>query len=124
MRWINQTAQALLAHGIATEIHWVLGHSGIPGNESANRQTKLARDASGVTAIERPYSSALNTARRILEEMSAAKTKWESDKRSKYFSYRLKGKMGTKRPVPITRVKLLAIRLYRHSAGMLPLEST
>jgi ribonuclease HI len=30
---INRRARSLLAHGITTEIHWVQGHSGIPGNE-------------------------------------------------------------------------------------------
>jgi len=52
------THSSPLAHGIATEIHWVPGHSGIPGNEEADRQANLARDASGSTVIERLYTSA------------------------------------------------------------------
>jgi hypothetical protein len=44
--WINQRAQALLAHGMATEIHWVLGHSGMPGHYEADHQVNLTRDAS------------------------------------------------------------------------------
>jgi len=102
----------LLAHGIATEIHWVLGHSGIPGNEQADRQATLARDASGSKVIERPYTSAPNRARRISERRSAAQGKWEADRCSKHFSYRLKGKGGTKRPIPMTSVKSLAARFY------------
>ena len=112
-RRINRRAQALLAHGIATEIHCVPGHSGIPGNEGADRQANLARDASGDTVIERPYTSASNRARRISEGRSAAKAKWGADKCSKHFSYRLKGKTGAKRPLPMTSVKLLATRFYR-----------
>jgi len=112
-RWINLIAQALLAHGIATEIHWVPGHTGIPRNEGADRQANLARDASGDSVIERPYNSASNRARRISEGRSAAKAKWEADKCSKHFCYRLKGKPGTKRPLPMTSVKLLATRFHR-----------
>jgi len=119
-RRINRRARALLAHGIATEIHWVPGHSGIPGNEEADCQANLARDASGDTVIERPYTSASNRARRISEGRSAAKAKWEADKCSKHFSYRLKGKTGTKRPVPMTSVKSLATRFYRLKCGHAP----
>jgi hypothetical protein len=63
--------------------------------------------------IERPYTSASNRARIISEGISAAKAKWEADTYSKHFSYRLKGKTGTRRPVPTTSVKSLATRVYR-----------
>jgi ribonuclease HI len=79
-RWINQRARALLAQAIATEIHRVPGHADIPGNEEADRQANLARDASGDTLIEWPYTLASNRARRISEGRSAAKAKWEADK--------------------------------------------
>jgi len=59
-RRINRTSEALLAHIIATEIDCVLGPSSIPGNNKVDRQAHLARDASGDTVIERPYTSPLN----------------------------------------------------------------
>jgi transposase-like protein len=90
------------------------------GHEEADRQANLARDASGSTVIERPYTSASNRARRISEGRSAAKAKWEADRCSKHFSYRLKGKAGTKRPIPMTSVKLLAARFYRLKSGHAP----
>jgi len=111
-RRINRRAWSLLAPGIATEIQWVPGHSGIPGNEDAYRQANLARDASGSIVIERPYSSASNRARRICEGRSAAKAQWEANKYSKHFSYRLNGRAGTKRPIPMTSIKPLAARFY------------
>jgi len=86
-RRINRRARALLTHGIATEIHWVPGHSGSPGKKEADRQANMAQDASGDTVIERRYTSASNRARRISEWWSAAKAKWEADKCSKHFSY-------------------------------------
>jgi len=119
-RRINRRARAILAHSIKTEIHWVPGHSGIPGNEEADRQANVAREARGDTAIERPYSSASNMARRISEGRSAAKAKWEADKCRKHFGYRLKGKAGTKRPIPMTSVKSLATRFYRLKSGHAP----
>jgi len=63
--------------------------------------------------IEQPYTLASHGARRIAQGKSGAMAEWEADKCSKHFSYRLKGKAGTKRPVPMTSVKSLATRFYR-----------
>jgi hypothetical protein len=68
---------------------------------------------SGNPVIEQLYTSASNRARRISEGRSAAKAKWEADKCSKHFSYRLKGQAGTKRAAPMTSVRSLAARFYR-----------
>jgi hypothetical protein len=70
--------------------------------------------------IERPYTLASNRARQISEGRSAAKVKWEADQCSKHFSYRLKGKGGTKRPIPMRSVKSLAARFYRLKSGDAP----
>jgi hypothetical protein len=61
-RWINRRRQALLAHGINKEIHLLVGHSGITGNEEADRQANVAPDVPGDTMIARPYTSALDMA--------------------------------------------------------------
>jgi len=54
MPWIaigkkyQQRAWALLHdHGIETEIRWIPGHSGIPGNEEADRQANVVRGGRG-----------------------------------------------------------------------------
>jgi len=38
----------------------------------------------------------------------------------KHFSYRLKGKAGTNRPIPMTSVRSLAARFYRLNSGHAP----
>jgi len=46
--------------------------------------------------------------------------KWEADKCGQQFGYRLKGKAGVKRPIPMTRVKSLAASFYRLKSGHAP----
>jgi len=116
-RLINQRMRALVAHGIATESHWVPGHSCIPENDEADGQVNLVQDASGSTVIQWPDSLASNRGRRISERKSAAKAKREADKCSNHFSYRLKGKVETKRPITTASVKSLAARFYRLQCG-------
>jgi hypothetical protein len=59
-------------------------------------------------------------ARRISEGRSAAKARWEADKCGKHFSYRLKGKAGSTRPIPMTSLKSLAARFYQLKSGHAP----
>jgi len=114
---INSTPRSLLPQGIASDIHTVLGHSGIPGNDEADSQLNMAQDARRSTRIQRPDITTLNRATRISEGRSAAKAEWEADMRSKHFSYRLKGNAGKKRPILIIRIKLVAAGFYQLTSG-------
>ena len=110
-RWINWSAKTLREASIDTEIRWVPGHTGIPGNEEADCQANLAREGgrSG-TVRERVYTLAADRTRRISEANTAAKAEWEADKCSKHYGYRLKGKAGSKRAIPTNSAKSLAAR--------------
>jgi hypothetical protein len=66
------------------------------------------------------YTSAANRTRRISEAKTAAKAEWEADKCSKHHGYRLKGKAGSKRPIPMNSVKPLAARFYGLKSGHVP----
>ena len=94
------------------------GHNGIPGNEEADRQANLAREGRRAgTVQERIYTSAANRTRRTSKARAVAKAQWEADKCSKHCGYKLKGKAGSKRPIPMTSVKSLAARFYRLKSG-------
>jgi hypothetical protein len=43
----------------------------------------------------------------------SAKAEWEADKWKKHQGFRLTGKAGSKRPIPMTSLQTLAARLYR-----------
>jgi hypothetical protein len=58
--------------------------------------------------------------RQISEAKTVAKADWEANKCSKHHSYRLKGKAGSKRPIPINSVKPLAARLDHLKSGHTP----
>jgi len=120
-RWISQSARTLRKAGIETEIHRVPGHTSIPGNEEADSQVNLAREGRKAgTVRERIYTSAANRTRQISEARTVAKAKWEADKCSNHYSYRLQGKAGSKRPIPMNSVKSLAARFYRLKSGHAP----
>jgi len=118
---INEYTMALRPHRIEAAIHWVPGHSGIPWNEEADRQANTARDDRGYTVCERIYTSAGSRARWISQGRIAVKPEWEPDKCSKHYGYRLKGKAGSKRPIPMTSVKSLSTRFYRLESGHAPI---
>jgi hypothetical protein len=119
--WSNLRARTLREGGIQTEIHWVLGHTGIPGNEEAGRQANLAREGRRTGTVRDPvYNLDANRTRPISEAKTAPKAEWEADKCSKHDGYRLKGKAGSKRPIPMNSVKPLAARFYRLKSGHAP----
>jgi hypothetical protein len=50
----------------------------------------------------------MRRAGQISDGRSASKTMWEFDKCSNQIGYKFKGKAGTKRPIPMTRMESLA----------------
>jgi ribonuclease HI len=121
-RWFHRIARTLREASIKTEIHWVPGHTGIPRKEEGDRQANLEREGHKAgTVRERVYTSAANRTRRISEAETAAKSQWEDDKCSKHHGYRLKGKAGSKRHIPMNSVKPLAARFNRLKSGHVPM---
>ena len=56
----------------------------------------------------------------IISTSDNGKAQWEADKCSKHFGYRLKGKAGSNRPIPMARAKSLATRFYQLKCGHAP----
>jgi len=69
------------------------------------------------------YTSAANRTRRISEAITAAKAMWEADKSSKHHGFRLKGKAGSKRAIPMDSVKPLAARFCQVKSGRAPVST-
>jgi len=116
-RAIYEHAMALHTEGIDIVIYWVPGHSGIPGNVEADREANKARDSRGYTLRERIDCLSANRARQITDVKTAVKAEWQTNWCSKYYGYRLKGKAGNTRPVPMTSVESLAAMFYRLKSG-------
>ena len=55
----------------------------------------------------------MNRGTRISEGRKPAKAECEADRWFKYHGYRLKGKAGSKRPIPMTSMKSLPTNYYR-----------
>lgn len=123
VRGINEHARALRAYNIDAAIHWVPGQSGICGNEEADHRANTAPEDRRYTVCERRYTSAANRAREISDGRTVAKVTSEADKCSKHYGYKLKGKVGSKRSVPMKSVKSLATMFYRLKSGHAPIET-
>lgn len=111
-RAINEQARALHVQGINLVINWVLGHPAIPGHYEADRQANMAPHSVWYTVCECIYSSAKNRARQFSQARMAVKAMGEAMRCSKHKGNRLKGKAGSKRPVPMKSVMSLAGRFY------------
>ena len=124
-RWINLSVRTLQEAGIETENHWPPVNTGIPGNEKADRKANLAREGRrSDTTRELGYrTSAANRKRRISETKTAAKAQCEADRCSKHHGYRLKGKPGRKRTIPLNGAKSLTARFYRLKSGQAPVAT-
>jgi hypothetical protein len=116
-RTINELTRALCAHCIEAAIHCVPGQLGISGNEVADRQVNNARNGRGDTVHEQIYFSSRNRAWRNSESRKAANAVWDANHWLKNYGYRLKGKAGSKRSVPMTSVSSLATTFYTLKSG-------
>jgi hypothetical protein len=79
-----------------------------------------AQEDRGYTLPDHRYTSAANGEKRISSVRTVAKMKWKAGKCSKHYGYRLMGKTGSKRSIPVPSVKSLPTRFYRLKRGHVP----
>jgi hypothetical protein len=116
-----QSARTHREASIETDIHSIAGQTGIPGNTGADLEVNLAREGHIIGTVRvRVYKSAVNMTRKISEAKTAAKSEWKPNKPSKHHGYRLKGKAGGKRPIPMNGVKTLTARFYQLKSAQVP----